>query len=232
MDEKSFALITDVAWLHRVAAGETRITGQNSGLHLACRAGVCGSGRPRTSHELAGSTAGGLSEGFELLGGLCGDAGLLLGGDAISMHPAVSIDGENAPQANGDGGKVQGNSSQQVARAAHVRVLGPEGAVSRYHAVNVEGEEAQSNDWVMSKGEGPANKVNDGDGNSEQAHEGTIEDVRVVPGLRDLDEELPKTLQCVPLLADSLVEHGCSGLRSTPHRSIQGVLESNDMAVA
>lgn len=91
------ALLIDVDRLHGDAVGEAKIAGQNSGLHLTCSASVCGSGCPRTSQDLTSSITGGLSKGLEPLGGHFGDTRLLPGGDAISMNPAVSTDGEDAP---------------------------------------------------------------------------------------------------------------------------------------
>lgn len=206
--EGLLALPIKVARLHGDATGEAKIAGQNSGLHLACSASVCGSGRPRTSQDLTGSITGGLSKCLEPLGGHFGNTRLLPGGDAISVDPAVSVDGEDSPQTNGNGREIHGNSSQQVAETEHVRVCGPEGAVSRDHTVDIEGKEAQGNDWVVPEGKGPANQVNDGDWDAEQAHQSEIENVRVAVGLGDLGEKPQKVLQRVPLLADALVKHG------------------------
>lgn len=149
-----------------------------------------------------------MNKGLEFLGAFGSDARLLLGGDTITVDPAVSANGQDAPQANGDGGEVYGNSCQQVGRGEHVRVRGPKSAVSRDHAVDVEGEETQCNDWVVPEGKDPAEQVDDGDWDAEQAHESAIEDVRVTVGLGDLGKEPQKVLQRVPLLADTLVKHG------------------------
>lgn len=97
--------------------------------------------------------------------------------------------------------------------------------------MDVEGEKAQGNDRVVPEGKGPANQVDYGDGDPEQAHEGNVENVRVVVGLGDVGEEPQKVLQRVPLLADALFKHGRGGLHSTPDGGILGVLVSNDMAV-
>lgn len=149
-----------------------------------------------------------MSKGLELLGGPVSDPGLLFSGGAISVDPTISVDSEDAPKTNGDGGKVHGNSCQQVAKAEHVRVCSPESAVSRDHAVDVGGEEAQSNDWVLPEGKDPSNQVDHGDRDPEEAHESDIQDVRVVISLGDFGEEPQETLQRVALLADTLVEHG------------------------
>lgn len=74
--------------------------------------------------------------------------------------------------------------------------------------MDIEGKEAQGNDWVVPETKSPANQVNDGDRDPEQAHESDIENVRVPVGLGDLGEKPQKVLQRVPLLADSLVKHG------------------------
>lgn len=169
---------------------------------------VCGSGCPSTSQELAGSITGGLGKGPEFFGGLCGDARLLNGGDAISVNPAVRGDSEDAPQTNRYWGKVHSDSSQQVGKAEHVGVRGPEGAISRDHAMNVKDEKTQSNDWVVPQGKDPANQVDEGNWDPKQAHQSEIENVRVVMGLGNLDQKPPVVLQRVPLLADTLVKHG------------------------
>lgn len=74
--------------------------------------------------------------------------------------------------------------------------------------MDIEGQEAQGNDWVVLEGKGPAKQVNDCDRDPYQAHQSGIENVRVAVGLGDLGEEPQKVLQRVPLLADTLVEHG------------------------
>lgn len=72
----------------------------------------------------------------------------------------------------------------------------------------VGGEEAQSNDRVVPECKDPSNQVDHGDRNPEEAHKSDIQDVRVVIGLGDFDEEPQEALQRVALLADTLVEHG------------------------
>lgn len=74
--------------------------------------------------------------------------------------------------------------------------------------MDIKGKETQGNDWVVLEGKGPANQVNDGDRDPEQARDSDIEDVRVAVGLGDVGEKPQKVLQRVPLLADTLVKHG------------------------
>lgn len=97
--------------------------------------------------------------------------------------------------------------------------------------MDVEGEEAQGNERVVPEAEEPSDQVDQGHRNPEQAHDGAIEDVRVVVGLGDVGEEPPEALQRVALLADTLVEHGRGGLYSTPDGGTLGVLDGNDMAL-
>lgn len=97
--------------------------------------------------------------------------------------------------------------------------------------MDIEDEEAQSNDRVVPEGKDPSSQVDHGDRNPEEAHEGAIQDVGVLVGLGDLGEKPQKVLQRVALLADALIEHGRGCLHSTPDRGALGVLDSNDMVI-
>lgn len=97
--------------------------------------------------------------------------------------------------------------------------------------MDVEGEEAQSNDRVVPETEHPSEQVDQGHRDPEQPHDSAIQDVGVVVGLGDVGEEPPKALQRVALLADTLVEHGRGCLDGTPDGGGLCVLKGNDMAL-
>lgn len=147
------------------------------------------------------------------------------------MDPAISRKGAQAPDADEEQGIVTSYGGEDVARGEHVRVGVEEALEAGTLLPEAVCETSQCNLRMVIASVAPGGQVVDAEGYTKQAVVGVVQDVGMTASLGHVAQELPVRLKRIALLTQTLVDHGASGLDSSPDGGAGVVLHRNGVVV-